>query len=259
MAVMVAQSIQRLRVVWIRLVALSGRGFSYRYGYDDDQRFVIVSGKTDSSTTSGSGHVGQIQDDFVFTMSGSAEDARHVEKLRKQIPGDFIWFQRDEKSYIIRDQATDRPRPQILGTARGTRQETGSPRQTAGGSRQTTGRTRRKMEQVQVNVPDMTAELDKLKAELKKLSSSATMDQIGDLQSEIGELQSKIGEIQSQAGEQQSKLGEQQGALGEKQGKLGEQQGELGNQQAELAHQANLQMKKLLDESIKNGLAQPEP
>jgi len=64
-------------------------GYSYSYGFDDEERFVIVSGKTDA-----------------FTMSGSSQDARHVEKLRKQIPGDFIWFQRDEKSYIIRDQAT---------------------------------------------------------------------------------------------------------------------------------------------------------
>ena len=64
-----------------------GHGYSYSYGYDDDQRFVIVTGKSDS-----------------LTMSGSSQDARHVERLRKQIPGDFIWFQSDEKSYIIRDQ-----------------------------------------------------------------------------------------------------------------------------------------------------------
>ncbi len=54
-------------------------GYSYAFGYDDEQRFVIVTGKSDS-----------------LTMSGTGEDARHVEKLRKQIPGDFIWFQRDE-------------------------------------------------------------------------------------------------------------------------------------------------------------------
>src|SRR5207248_2605139 len=62
---------------------------SWYSDFDDDKRFVIVTGKSDS-----------------LTMSGSSQDARHVEKLRKQIPGDFIWFQRDEKSYIIRDQAT---------------------------------------------------------------------------------------------------------------------------------------------------------
>jgi beta-lactamase regulating signal transducer with metallopeptidase domain len=218
-----------------------GGGFSYHYGYDDDQRFVIVSGKTDP-----------------LTMSGTSEDARHVEKLRKSIQGDFIWFERDEKPYIIRDQATiDRARkfwePE---------EELGKKQEALGAQQEALGRQQEelgaKMEQVQVNVPDMTAELDKLKAKLQKLGSHATMEQVGDLQSEIGELQSKIGEIQSQAGEQQSKLGEQQGALGEKQGKLGEEQGKLGEQQAELAQKATLQMKQLLDEAIKKGIAQPE-
>jgi peptidoglycan hydrolase CwlO-like protein len=111
---------------------------------------------------------------------------------------------------------------------------------------------------VQINVPDMTAALDKLKAKLQKLGPHATMDQIGDLQSEIGDLQSKIGDLQSQAGDAQGKLGEQQGALGEKQGKLGEEQGKLGEQQAELARKATIQMKSLLDDAIKNGIAQPE-
>ena len=221
--------------------AASGHGFSYAYGYDDEQRFVIVSGKTDS-----------------LTMSGSAEDARHVEKLRKNIPGDFIWFQRDEKSYVIRDQATiDRARklwaPQEeLGKkqeALGKQQEVLGKQQEALGAR---------MEQIRVNVPDLTAELEKLKAELKQLSSGATTEQVGHIQSEIGELQSKIGEVQSHAGDQQGKLGEEMGALGEKQGKLGEQQGKLGEQQAKLAEQATREMKQLLDEAITKGIAQPE-
>jgi beta-lactamase regulating signal transducer with metallopeptidase domain len=219
-----------------------GHGFSYAYGYDDEQRFVIVTGKSDS-----------------LTMSGSMEDARHVEKLKKIISGDFIWFQRDEKSYVIRDQATiDRARKLWLPQEElGRKQEALGKQQEALGKKQET--LGAKMEQVQVKVPDMTAELDKLRAELKQLSSGATMDQVGQLQSEIGELQSKIGEIQSHAGEQQSKLGEEQGALGEQQGKLGEQQGELGHQQAELAQKAARQMKELLDEAISKGTAQPEP
>jgi bla regulator protein BlaR1 len=219
----------------------SGKGFSYAYGFDDEERFVIVSGKSDS-----------------FTMSGSTQDVRHVEKLKKQIPGDFIWFQRDEKSYIIRDQAT-------VDRARGfwaPQEELGKKQEELGKQQEALGKQQEelgaKMEQVRVNVPDMTAALDKLKAKLQKLGPSATMEQIGDLQSEIGELQSKIGEIQSHAGEEQSKLGELQGELGEKQGKLGEQQGKLGEQQAELAEKATRQMKELLDEAIKNGTAKPE-
>jgi beta-lactamase regulating signal transducer with metallopeptidase domain len=217
------------------------RGFSYHYGYDDEERFVIVSGKSDS-----------------FTMSGSTQDIRHVEKLKKEITGDFIWFLRDEKSYIVRDQAT-------VDRARGLwapQEELGRKQEELGKQQEELGRQQEelgnKMEQVRVNLPDMTAELDQLKAKLQKLGPKATMEQIGDLQSGIGELQSKLGDMQSQAGEQQGKLGEQQGALGEKQGKLGEQQGELGRQQAELAEKATAQMKELLDQAIKNGTAKPE-
>ena len=55
------------------------------------------------------------------------------------------------------------------------------------------------------------------------------------------------------------KLGDEMGALGAQQGKLGEQQGELGRQQGELAQQASREMKKIFDEALKNGTAQPEP
>ena len=218
-----------------------GHGSSYAYGYDDDQRFIIVSGKSDS-----------------LTMSGTGDDAKMVEELKKTIPGDFIWFERSGKSYVIRDQATiDRARafwaPQEeLGKKQ---EELGKQQEALGKQQEELGE---KMEQVRVNVPDMTAELDKLRAELKQLSSGATMDQVGHLQEEIGELQEKIGELQSHAGDQQGKLGEEMGALGEKQGKLGEQQGKLGEQQGKLAEQANRQMKQLLTDSITKGTAQPQ-
>jgi beta-lactamase regulating signal transducer with metallopeptidase domain len=219
--------------------ASPGRGSSYAYGYDDEQTFIIASGNSDS-----------------LTMSGTTQDAEVVEELRRKIPGDFIWFRRDGKSYIIRDQATvDRARkfwaPQEeLGKKQ---EELGKQQEALGKQQEELGA---QMEQVHVKVPDMAAELDKLKAELKQLNSGATMEQVGEIQAEIGELQSRIGELQSQAGEQQSKLGEQMGALGEKQGKLGARQGELGRQQGELAREASRQMKQLLDEALSKGTAQ---
>ena len=217
-------------------------GTFYSYGYDDDDRFVIVSGKSDS-----------------YTMSGSTQDVHHVERLKKQIPGDFIWFQRDEKSYIVRDQATiDRAKafwaPQEeLGKKQ---EELGKQQEALGKQQEALGE---KMEQVRINVPtDLTAKLDALKAKLQKLGPTATMEQIGDLQSEIGELQSQIGDIQGRAGEQQGKLGEEQGKLGEQQGKLGEEQGKLGEEQGRLAEEAVKKTKALFDECIKNGKAQAE-
>jgi len=217
------------------------RGFAYAYGFGDTDSFVIVTGNRDA-----------------YTMSGDIEEIHHVDRLKRQIPGDFIWFEREGQSYIIRDKATiDRARsfwtPQ---------NEIGKKQEELGKQQEELGRLQdelgRKMEEVKVNVPDMTAELDSLKAKLQKLGSTATMEQISELQSEIGELQGKIGEIQEQAGEQQSKLGEQQEALGAKQGKIGELQEKLGRQQEDLAQKATRQMKQLFDQSLKNGTAKPE-
>ena len=211
------------------------------YGDNDQDHFVIVLGNSDS-----------------LTMSGTGDDAEHVQRLRKTIQGDFIWFERDDKSYVIRDQATiDRAHKlwaeqEDLGKKQG---ELGEKQEALGKEQEELGS---KVEQVRVNVPDITAELDKLKAELHALGSSATMDQIGKLQSEIAELQEKMGSIQEQGGEQQSKLGDQQSSLGEKQAKLGEEQARLGEKQAELARRATLRMKSLLDEAIKTGKAKPE-
>ena len=219
----------------------SGNHNSYSYSYDDDQRFVIVTGNSDS-----------------MTMSGSSEDAEHVKELRKKIQGDFIWFQNDEKSYIIRDQA-------LIDSAKklwAPQEELGKKQEELGKQQEALGEQQEalgeKMEQVRINVPDMTAELDKLKAELKKLSEGGTQEQLGDLQGEIGELQSKIGELQSQAGEKQGELGRKQGELGRQQGELGRKQGELGRQQGELAKQASRQMKELLKNALANGQAKPE-
>lgn len=216
-------------------------GFLYSYGDDDNQRFVIVSGTSDS-----------------FTMSGSGEEARHVQKLKKQISGDFIWFERDEKSYIIRDAATVERARRLWAPQEelGKKQEELGKQQEALGKQQEELGTR--MQAVRVKVPDISAELDKLKAELKQLGPDASMEQIGGIQSQIGELQSRIGEIQSHAGDEQGKIGEEMGALGEKQGKLGEQQGELGRQQGELAKKATREIKKIFDDAIKNGTAKPE-
>lgn len=215
---------------------------SYTHGYDDDARVVIMRGNGDS-----------------LTMSGSSQDAHHAEQLRKNIPGDFIWFQRGDKSYVIRDQATTERALKLWAPPEesGKKQEALDKQQDElGHEQQATGK---KMEQVRVNVADMTAELDKLKAELKGLRGGATRAQIGDLQSEIGELQRRIGELQSYAGEQQSKMGAGMSALGAKQGELGRLRGELERQQGELGERAAPQMKELLDEAIKNGKAQPEP
>jgi beta-lactamase regulating signal transducer with metallopeptidase domain len=214
-----------------------------RYDGDDwGPRFVIVTKNSNS-----------------VTMSGTEEDARHARSLRNKIPGDFIWFERDEKSYIIRDQATvDRAKKfwepeEELGKKQ---EELGKQQEALGKQQEALGE---KMEEVRVKIPDMSAELQAVAAKMKELSANGgTQEEIGELQSQIGELQSRVGEIQSDAGRQQSEIGRQQSELGRKQGELGRQQGELGRQQGEVAKRATRQMKELLDDAIAHGLAQLE-
>lgn len=239
----------------------SGHSQTLITGEDDDgQQFVISSGNS-SIVVTGNG----------FSMD-SGSDSNFVNSLRHNVSGDFIWFIRDGKAYVISDSATIKRAMEFFAPAQelGRKQEELGKQQEALGARQEAlGKQQEalgdQMEKVRIKVPDMTTQLQKLEAELKKLGDSGTPDDLSRIQDKIGEIQSRIGELQSQAGDQQSQLGEKQGALGEQQGKLGDEQGKLGEQQEELGRQqeeasqkASQQMKQLLDQAVAHGLAKPE-
>ena len=203
-------------------------------------RYVIVSG------------------DSPILMSGDSEDVEHATSLRSKITGDYVWFERDEKNYVIRDKATVERAKEIFKPEEGLsqKQEALGKQQEALGDQQR--ELAKKMEAVHVQIPDMSADMQKLEAQIKQLSIGGTQQQLGDLQRQIAELQHKIGESQFQAGDQQREIGEQMRDLGQQQGELGRQQSQLGRQQAEASRQANEQMKQLLDDAIAHGTAQPE-
>src|SRR5271170_1553809 len=201
-------------------------------GDSDGEQFTIVSGNSSVSVSS---------DNFTISTEGNSDVAN---SLRHNFPGDFIWFIRDGKAYIIRDAATIKQAMDFFAPSRelGRQQEALGKQQEALGAQQEALGAKQEalgeqMEKVRVKIPDMTAELQKLEAELKKMGQDGTQDDLGRIQEKIGAIQERIGELQAQAGEKQGELGEQQGALGEEQGKLGEQQGQLGEQQGKLGEQ----------------------
>jgi DNA repair exonuclease SbcCD ATPase subunit len=226
----------------------------------DGWQFVIVSG---NSTVN----------DWSFHTDGPTEEhgSGFVKSLRQQYPGDFIWFIRAGKAYVITDPATIKRAREFFAPAQelGRKQdELGKQQEALGAQQEALGKQQEalgdQMEKVRVIIPDMSAELQKLEAELKQMSNGGTQEDLGRIQEKIGEIQSRIGELQSQAGDQQSQLAEKQGALGEQQGKLGDEQGKLGEQQGKLSRQqeaaskkADQQMKQLLDEAVAHGLAKP--
>jgi bla regulator protein blaR1 len=226
---------------------------------DDGQQFVISAG---NSSVVASGNA--------FSMNSDG-GSNFVNSLRHNLSGDFIWFIRDGKAYVIRDAATIKRAMEFFAPAQelGRKQEElGKQQEALGEQQEALGKQQEalgdQMDKVRVKIPDMTAQLQKLEAELKKMSDGGTQEDLGRIQERIGEIQDRIGELQSQAGDQQSQLGEKQGALGEQQGKLGEQQGKLGEQQDELGRQqeeaskkASQQTKQLLDQAVAHGLAKP--
>jgi beta-lactamase regulating signal transducer with metallopeptidase domain len=242
-----------------RALQSTTHGFRNIGGDNEGEQFTIVSGNSTVSVSS---------DNFSISTDGNTAVAN---SLRRNFSGDFIWFIRDGKAYVIRDSATVKQAMDFFAPARelGRQQEELGKRQEALGAQQEALGAKQEglgeqMEKVRVKIPDMTAELQKLEAELKKMSEGGTQEDLGRIQEKIGEIQSRIGELQSQAGEKQADLGEKQGALGEEQGKLGEQQGKLGEQQGKLgerqeeaSRKASREMKKLLDQAVAGGLAKP--
>ncbi len=232
-------------------------------GEDGAHRVAILSGGEGNVVFSRSPE--NDGEDFVIfsagstTMSGSSDDFDHAKALRSKIKGDFIWFRRDGKSYVIRDAATVIRAKEFFAPqeALGKKQEELGKLQEALGAKQE--ELGKKQQEVRVPLPDLMADIKKLEAEFADTSRLRTQEEIGELQSQLGEMMSKLGEQQGRAGEQQGKLGEQQGELGRQQAALGEQQAKLGREQARLAREAVAKMNQLLDSAPAKGLAEPEP
>jgi len=217
---------------------------------DDGQSFVISYGKNYAYVS---------RHGMSVSSSGDA-DSDEIGWLRNKISGDFIWFwyPRDDKYYVIRDQATIKRAWELFEPARALgekQEELGKQQEALGEQQEALGE---KMSEVKVKIPDMTAELEKVRAKMKELANGGTQEELGELQEELGELQGRIGELQSEAGREQSKIGRQQGELGRRQGELGRQQGEIGRQQGELSRKATREMRSLLDDAVSKGLAKPE-
>jgi beta-lactamase regulating signal transducer with metallopeptidase domain len=208
----------------------------YRNGGPD---YAVVSGKS------------------LFT-SGSEGERDEVESLRAQVKGNFIWFRRNGKSYVIEDPATVKDAAELfepeeeLGkeqAALGKEQEALGKQQAAWGKQMTT---------VRVQVPsDLLTQMEHVEMAIKQLGPNASQQQLARLQGELGRLQGELGRLQSKAGGQNGTMGKRMGELGRRQGELGRQQGRLGREQARLARHANRQMGRLIDDAFAHGLAKP--
>jgi beta-lactamase regulating signal transducer with metallopeptidase domain len=204
-------------------------------------RFVIV--------TRGSDHL---------IISGSELDAEHARALREKISGDFIWFEHEGKSYIIRDQAIiDRAKKiwsQRTGSEKQQRELQAKQQEL---SKQMREQFQQKMQEIRVKVPDMTAELQKLQSETKELNTNgASLQQLRDLQRQVGDLQRTLGEASWNSNMQE--ITRHASELGQQMGELGREIGEIASREVNQAFEASQQMRQLLDDAVARGSAKPE-
>jgi beta-lactamase regulating signal transducer with metallopeptidase domain len=179
-----------------------------------------------------------------------------------QIAGDYIYYQHDGKTFLIQD-------PQTIASARrllAPMEELGRMQQELGKQLAAMGKQQKALRAQQlaarVDTPDFKRDMVELERvmrqmDLEHLTPQIDQKALAELQTHLGEIQSRVGAMMAELGMQQARFGEQQGVLGEQQGKLGEQQGRLGEQQRKIAEEARRQLRPLIDQAIREGLAKP--
>ena len=241
----------------------NGNGFAYLNDDDDDNSFAIINGNNSNVYTNGQHH-------------------KALEEAKKKYHSNFIWFERDGKSYVITDPAI---------VAQSAAMFKMDPRLEL--RQQDLQKMQAKLDQEMKNLkpeidkatvlgPEFQEEMKKLNAEIAKLQTDKiqkltdeitkealnktlnqeelqqlTQEKLGDLQGKIGDIQGQIGEIQGKIGERQGLLGEKQGEIGERMGELGEKMGEIGEEQGRKAEEAARKMRSILDQAVRDGKANP--
>jgi hypothetical protein len=181
----------------------------------------------------------------ILTMNGSSDAAARVREIAGKRHGNYIWFEREGKPFVIDDpklvkQAKDIVRPQL---------DLGRKQAEIGEQQARLGQEQARLGQLQSKEgnPDVFKELSSIQSELKQLRSQnqdLTQDERARIQSRITALENRLTQMKSPATSQQAKLAEQQS-------KLAEQQSELSDRQTKLSEAATRQISIVIDTALK--------
>lgn len=256
-------------------------------------------------TLSGGGHTlqlhtGKTRDAYALiskdrdgvTMSGSTDDLPQIEAARHSLQGDFVWFRRGGKSYVIvdaptvaraneawRDSAKLGKQMEVLGDqmevhgnkmeALGNQMEKLSERNTPTPAMDAATRKMEALAKQQSDLGDRQSRIaddmqDASEAEMDRLS--AKMDALSEQQDALAqqmEDQSKVVDAEARrldanAGPMEA-LGRQMEEAGKPMEALGAQMEVLGAQHEKVVAKAEAETRKLISEAIDKGLALPAP
>ncbi len=224
----------------------TGEGYSYWYS-DNGDSYALISGN----------------DKQHIQFSGDWIDGRReqLDKARSMARGDFLWFTRNGKSYLVDDPAIV---AELIAMYK-PMDELGHQQEELGRKQEELGKEQEKMgermAQATIPTPDVAKEMANLNAAVAELNAAkgktVTQEQLSELQEKLSDVQGKLGGLQGEMGAREGEIGALQGKLGAQQGKLGEQQGRIGSEQGRIAQEADRKVKSTIDQSLKNGKARP--
>ncbi len=237
-----------------------------------------------------------------FMMSGNTEDIEDVQQIRKSTVGDFLWFRRDGKAYLIQEPSVIEAAQEAWkdSEALGEKMEIRSKEMRIHGEKmeslgrkmerlddhhsdamQATGQKMEALGELQAEVAKLQ-ELTSLK--MQKLSQRVARNGGSSNQSHQVELQKLDNELQAQSQQMQS-LSEQMSVLSEQMEQqsraletalspmdelseqmeiasqpmeaLGEQMEKMGEEMDVLTQVAEVKVRKILDQSLRDGKAKP--
>jgi beta-lactamase regulating signal transducer with metallopeptidase domain len=223
---------------------------------------VRIDARTATDVSTGDVSVRALDDEILAIRVGESRVTFDSGSGLPQIAGDYIYYQHDGKTYLIQD-------PQTIANARrllAPMEELGRMQQELGRQQAAMGKQQKALRAEQlaarVQTPDFKRDMVELERvmrqmDLEHLTPQIDQKALAELQSRLGEIQSRVGAMMAELGMQQAKFGEQQGVLGEQQGKLGEAQGRLGEQRRKIAEEARRQLRPLIEQAIREGVAKP--
>jgi hypothetical protein len=227
------------------------------------------------------------------TMSGGSDDWRDIEAAKRAVPGDFFWFRKDGKAYIVQDPAVlarlievwepvdrlgvqmdahgkemdvhgkemERLGKQMEAAGRDIRPDPAEQRKFEK-RMQELGREQHKLgREIDRTARKMAAasgaERDRLSLELNKLSSQA-LEQ-GRLMEKEGEGMARMGEELARRHAPMEAIGKQMEQAGKPMEALGEKMGKLGEQMERESAAADKVVRSLIADALSRGVAVPAP
>lgn len=220
--------------------------------------------------------VGENDDDSI-QFSGNYDELDGITALRKDFGGNFVWFRRDGRAYVIRDQA-------VVANVRKAWEPTepvGKEMEVLGAQMEVHGKKMealgRRMEAQSATAEPMSSELEKLGVQMEALgkqlepivtqlvrtSDQAERDRLSRESDRISHEMSVLGEQMQAQGRQievahapMEAIGKEMEVASEPMEALGDQMSLLGDQMEKLSDSANRQTLSLIDRAVRDGKAE---